>query len=163
LIFNWLLRRNADHSAALYDAIVAAARQPRFYRDMGVPDTVDGRFDMLVLHLTMVVARLKGENQSLRQKLINRFCDDMDGNVRELGAGDLGVAKKVRRMAEAFQGRYSAYDAATTLAAMQAVVARNIYGGTAPTTELANYALQVRQRLAAQSLSEITDGRPDFS
>jgi len=163
MIFNLFFGKKNNQAAPLYAAIVAAARQPVFYRDLGVPDTVDGRFDMLVLHLALVVARLKGENGDLRQKLVNHFCVDMDDNVRELGAGDLGVAKKVRRMAEAFQGRYNAYDAADDLAKMGEAVARNIYAGAAPSDELARYAIAARNHLAAQTAQVIADGKPQFT
>ena len=163
MIFNLLFGRKADQAKALYAAIVAAARQPQFYRDMQVPDTIDGRFEMLVLHLALVVARLHGEQNKLRQQLVNRFCVDMDDNVRELGAGDLGVSKKVRRMAEAFQGRYGAYEAAQDLAAMSDAITRNVYAGKAPSDALARYALSAREKLSAQALADIVAGRPQFT
>ena len=163
MIWNRLFGKKEDSALALYAAIVAAARQPVFYRDWAVPDTIDGRFDMLVLHLAFVVARLRHEQEHLRQQLVNHFCVDMDDNVRELGAGDLGVAKKVRRMAEAFQGRYAAYDAATDLPTMAAAVDRNIYAGHAPSNILAEYALKLRSTLAAQALDEIVSGKPHFA
>jgi cytochrome b pre-mRNA-processing protein 3 len=163
MIFNLLFGRKADQAKALYAAIVAAARQPQFYREMQVPDTIDGRFDILVLHLALVVARLHGEQGKLRQQLVNNFCVDMDDNVRELGAGDLGVSKKVRRMAEAFQGRYSAYDAAQDLPAMNDAIARNVYAGLAPSDVLARYALAARKKLATQATEDIVGGRPLFT
>ena len=163
MIFNLLFGRKADQAKTLYAAIVAAARQPQFYRDMQVPDTIDGRFDMLVLHLALVIIRLHGERDKLRQQLVNQFCVDMDDNVRELGAGDLGVSKKVRRMAEAFQGRYVAYEAAQGLAAMSDAVARNVYAGKAPSDALARYALSAREKLAAQATDDIVVGRPLFT
>jgi len=163
MILRRLFSTKPDRAEALYAAIVAAARQPVFYRDWAVPDTVDGRFDLLVLHLALVVARLHGEDDALRQDLVNRFCQDMDDNVRELGAGDLGVAKKVRRMAEAFQGRYVAYHAALDLEAMTQAVARNIYAGEAPSPNLASYALRMRANLAGQTTEEIVSGKPKFA
>ena len=163
MIFNLLFGRKADQAKTLYAAIVAAARQPQFYRDMQVPDTIDGRFDMLVLHLALVIIRLHGERDKLRQQLVNHFCVDMDDNIRELGAGDLGVSKKVRRMAEAFQGRYVAYEAALDLAAMSDAITRNIYAGKAASDALARYALAARGKLAAQALDDIVAGRPQFT
>ena len=163
MIWSRLFPKKNKQAEALYAAIVAAARQPQFYRDLGVPDTVDGRFDMLVLHLALVVARLRGERDGLRQELVNQFTTDMDDNVRELGAGDLGVAKRVRSMAEAFQGRYTAYDAAQDLPEMAAAVNRNIYAGSAPSDTLALYALQARKRLAAQLTDDIVAGKPQFT
>src|ERR1700692_2771432 len=85
---------------AIYGMIVTQAREPLFYRDLGVPDTVNGRFDLLVLHLWMVLHRLKSMEGAadLSQALFDHFCDDMDANLREMGA--------------AFDGGAAAYDLA---------------------------------------------------
>ena len=101
---------------AIYGMIVTQARQPSFYRDMGVPDTVNGRFDLLVLHLWMVLRRFKSAEAAanLSQALFDRFCDDMDANLREMGVGDLTVPKRMRAFGEAFYGRAAAYDLALT-------------------------------------------------
>ena len=94
--------------------IVTQAREPLFYRDLGVPDTVNGRFDLLVLHLWMVLRRLKPieGGAGLSQALFDRFCDDMDANLREMGVGDLTVPKRMQAFGEAFYGRAAAYDLA---------------------------------------------------
>jgi cytochrome b pre-mRNA-processing protein 3 len=84
-----LFKPKSNPAAALYAAIVAAARQPKFYAEWGVPDTVDGRFDMIVLHLYLVLARLRENAPELCQALTDTFCTDMDSNLREMGAGDL--------------------------------------------------------------------------
>jgi cytochrome b pre-mRNA-processing protein 3 len=99
---------------AIYGMIVAQAREPLFYRDLGVPDTVNGRFDLLVLHLWMVLRRLKPieGGMDLAQTLFDRFCDDMDANLREMGVGDLTVPKRMQAFGEAFYGRAAAYDLA---------------------------------------------------
>jgi cytochrome b pre-mRNA-processing protein 3 len=99
---------------AIYGMIVTQAREPLFYRDLGVPDTVNGRFDLLVLHLWMVLRRLKPTEGrvDLAQPLFDRFCDDMDGNLREMGVGDLTVPKRMQAFGEAFYGRAAAYDLA---------------------------------------------------
>jgi cytochrome b pre-mRNA-processing protein 3 len=98
----------------IYGMIVTQAREPLFYRDLGVPDTVNGRFDMLVLHLWMVLRRLKPieGGTGLSQTLFDRFCDDMDANLREMGVGDLTVPKRMQAFGEAFYGRAAAYDLA---------------------------------------------------
>jgi cytochrome b pre-mRNA-processing protein 3 len=98
----------------IYGMIVTQAREPLFYRDLGVPDTVDGRFDMLVLHLWMVLRRLHTVEGgvALRQALFDRFCADMDANLREMGVGDLAVPKRMQAFGEAFYGRTAAYDLA---------------------------------------------------
>jgi cytochrome b pre-mRNA-processing protein 3 len=101
---------------AIYGMIVTQAREPLFYRDLGVPDTVNGRFDLLVLHLWMVLRRLKAVEggAGLCQALFDRFCDDMDANLREMGVGDLVVPKRMQAFGEAFYGRTAAYDLALT-------------------------------------------------
>jgi len=98
---------------AIYGMIVTQAREPLFYRDLGVPDTVNGRFDLLVLHLWLVLRRLRAEGAvGLSQALFDRFCNDMDDNLREMGVGDLTVPKRMRAFGEAFYGRTAAYDLA---------------------------------------------------
>ncbi len=99
---------------AIYGMIVTQAREPLFYRDLGVPDTVNGRFDLLVLHLWMVLRRMRPMQDAagLSQALFDRFCDDMDGNLREMGVGDVTVPKRMRAFGEAFYGRVAAYDLA---------------------------------------------------
>ena len=99
---------------AIYGMIVAQAREPLFYRAMGVPDTVNGRFDMVLLHLWMVLRRLRpaAGGVDLSQALFDHFCGDMDANLRELGVGDLTVPKRMQKFGEAFYGRAAAYDAA---------------------------------------------------
>jgi cytochrome b pre-mRNA-processing protein 3 len=101
---------------AIYGMIVTQAREPLFYRDLGVPDTVNGRFDLLVLHLWMVLRRLKSVEggTAVCQALFDRFCDDMDANLREMGVGDLTVPKRMQAFGEAFYGRSAAYDLAVT-------------------------------------------------
>ena len=99
---------------AIYGMIVTQAREPLFYRDLGVPDTVNGRFDLLVLHLWLVLRRFKlvDGGTGLSQALFDRFCDDMDANLREMGVGDLTVPKRMQAFGEAFYGRVAAYDLA---------------------------------------------------
>jgi cytochrome b pre-mRNA-processing protein 3 len=103
-----------DTIEVIYGMIVTQAREPTFYRDLGVPDTVNGRFDLLVLHLWMVLRRLRsvGDAAKVSQALFDRFCSDMDANLREMGVGDLAVPKRMRAFGEAFYGRSAAYDAA---------------------------------------------------
>ena len=99
---------------AIYGMIVTQAREPLFYRDLGVPDTVNGRFDLLLLHLWMVLRRIRpmAVGAGLSQTLFDRFCDDMDANLREMGVGDLTVPKRMQAFGEAFYGRAAAYDLA---------------------------------------------------
>ncbi len=98
----------------IYGMIVAQAREPLFYRDLAVPDTVNGRFDLLVLHMWMVLRRLRSTPDGVKQSqtLFDHFCNDMDANLRELGVGDLTVPKRMQAFGEAFYGRSAAYDKA---------------------------------------------------
>lgn len=118
---------------AIYGMIVTQAREPLFYQDLGVPDTVNGRFDLLVLHLWMVLRRLRPtpDGVGLSQALFDRFCDDMDANLREMGVGDLTVPKRMQAFGEAFYGRVAAYDVALAAGEepLAQALAKNILNG----------------------------------
>ena len=165
MILARLFRPKPNPARPLYEAIVAAARQPWAYQEAQVPDTVDGRFDFLVLHLCLVLERLGQDVPEFKQALIDYFCTDMDDNLRELGAGDLSVAKKVRRMAEALAGRFAAYDAAIDSAEMERAIQRNVYGGRAGpgVAQLATYAIAARGLLQAQMLADLLAGKVHFA
>jgi cytochrome b pre-mRNA-processing protein 3 len=149
---------------AIYGMIVTQAREPLFYRDLAVPDTVNGRFDMLVLHLWMVLRRLKPieGGTGLSQTLFDRFCDDMDANLREMGVGDLTVPKRMQAFGEAFYGRTAAYDLA--LAAGQEPLAqalcKNILNGEAveKARRLARYAEASIAALAGTDEAKLRSG-----
>ncbi len=132
-MFRWPKRSpRADTIAGLYGVIVAQARRTVFYLDYGVPDTLAGRFDMIVLHLVLVVRRLRRETAAIRalgQGVFDLFCRDMDHSFREMGIGDLAVPKHMRGVAEAFYGRAAAYEEAIDRAEgeLAAVLARNIF------------------------------------
>jgi cytochrome b pre-mRNA-processing protein 3 len=143
----------------VYGMIVAQARSPSFYRDYGVPDTVSGRFDMIVLHLVLVLRRLRqapANVHPLGQQIFDRFCRDMDHNFREMGVGDLAVPKEMRRVAEAFYGRAGAYEAALDggdRVVLEAALARNVFGVGEPplgARRLAAYMHQAARQLATQ-------------
>ena len=118
---------------AIYGMIVTQAREPLFYRDLGVPDTVNGRFDLVVLHLWMVLRRLQpmADGKHLSQALFDHFCDDMDANLREMGVGDLTVPKRMQAFGEAFYGRAAAYDLALSAGRepLAQALCRNILNG----------------------------------
>jgi cytochrome b pre-mRNA-processing protein 3 len=118
---------------AIYGMIVTQAREPLFYQDLGVPDTVNGRFDLLLLHLWMVLRRLRQvtDGVELGQALFDHFCADMDDNLREMGVGDLAVPKRMQAFGEAFYGRSAAYDLAVTdnSEALAQALCRNILEG----------------------------------
>lgn len=157
--------RGPDTISALYGMIVAQARLPCLYRDYAVADTVNGRFDLIVLHLAMVLDRLAQDPalKALAQGVFDRFCQDMDNNLREMGISDLKVPKEMQRMGEAFYGRAQAYKAAMSAADGQSLVdclARNIYGGSASAAapRLAAYMRQAVRDLAAQDAVQLAGG-----
>ncbi len=103
------------HAYTLYAAINAEARQERFFTEWGVPDTLDGRFEMILLHMFLYLHTMKqmGEGTTtLQRKLIEAFFEDMDRSVRELGVGDTGVSRRIKKMANAFYGRINAFETA---------------------------------------------------
>ena len=118
---------------AIYGMIVTQAREPIFYRDLGVPDTVNGRFDLLLLHLWLLLRRLRTAHGGvdLSQALFDRFCEDMDDNLREMGVGDQTVPKRMRAFGEAFYGRVQAYDQAidSGAEALAQAICKNILNG----------------------------------
>jgi cytochrome b pre-mRNA-processing protein 3 len=118
---------------AIYGMIVTQAREPLFYRDLGVPDTVNGRFDLVLLHLWLLLRRLKsvGSGTALSQALFDHFCTDMDDNLREMGVGDQTVPKRMREFGEAFYGRTAAYDMALSegIDALAGAICKNVLNG----------------------------------
>ncbi|MGE0713868.1 MAG: ubiquinol-cytochrome C chaperone family protein [Alphaproteobacteria bacterium] len=166
-------RRDGDEKAAadLYLKVVEQARVPVFYERLAVPDTLDGRFELVALHAFLVLHRLAegGERtRALGQALFDLMFADMDRNLREMGAGDLGVGKRVQQMAEAFYGRLAAYRTAMAEgdAALEAALRRNLYGTVPadelPTRTLADYVRAVARALAEQDLADLADGRVRF-
>lgn len=170
-MLSWLRRdrRVKVRAQTLYAAVLRLARQPAFYRDRGVPDTFEGRFDLLVLLVHLVLRRLRqlGEPaRGLAQALFDTMMDDMDTVLRESGASDTAVPKKVRAMAAAFYGRGLAYDeawASNDPAALERALARNVLGDAGATAvELAAFARDADTRLAALDLDAIASGRALF-
>lgn len=124
----------------LYGAIVARSRDPVFYTDYKVPDTVEGRFEMILVHAFLLFHRLKDESEERRQlgqRVFDAFCVDMDANLREMGVGDLTVPKKMKRVTQSFYGRVNAYEIpvdAGQSGALADAVLRNVYGSDAERT-----------------------------
>jgi cytochrome b pre-mRNA-processing protein 3 len=151
----------------IYEAIVAAARRPLPYVEWGVGDTFDGRFDMAVLHLFLVLDRLRGEDSVFRQALTDLFFSEMDRALRESGVGDLSVGKRVRKMAEACYGRIGAYEQALQQGedALAGVIARNFFpegGGQESARKLARYVLDCRAMFAEMSPALVMKGKFKF-
>lgn len=165
--FNWPFssffgsgRRSAATIEAIYGAIVAQAREPVFYRDMGVPDQVEGRFDLIVLHLWLVMRRLRAIDGGAEwsQRLFDHFCSDMDANLREMGVGDLTVPKRMKEFGEAFFGRVATYDNAwedVSGAALRVALARNILGLPTEPQKAVPLAAYVRKAAAHLDKSDM--------
>ena len=156
---------------ALYEQIVAAARRPLLYAEWNVPDTPLGRFEMIALHMFLVLHRMRGETgdaHDVAQNLTDTFFADVEHSIRELGIGDLGVPKRMKKLARMFYGRAVAYGEAIDRddrAALAAALARNVRPGDAlwpQAAELAGYALAAHRGLAAQPLSGLMSGRIEF-
>lgn len=167
-----LFRKNPSSDAvyAVYTAIVAQSRQPVFYADWGIPDTVTGRFDMISLHLSLLFRRLRAEKTAAEfsQALFDLFFKDMDNSLRELGAGDMAVPKKVRKMSEIFYGLMTSLNEAMDRddrPGVEAVLRRNVYGEaeSAHAPQLAAYLFAQYDSLAAQALADIVGGRLDMA
>ena len=157
----------------LYGEIVAQARQPWLYSTAGVPDTVDGRFDMVVLHAFLVFDRLSGTDSRakvLSQAVFDEMFRDMDRSLREMGASDVGVGPKVRRMAEVFYGRTRVYSEALQRSGearrqtLVAALARNVFAGVeeAEPGALADYVLEEHRALAERPLELLLSGQTGF-
>ena len=147
----------------LYRAIVAAGRDPAWYRDGGVPDTIDGRFDMIAALTALVLLRLEAEEAGRQPSVLltELFIADMDSSLRQIGIGDYVVGKHVGRMMGALGGRLSALREADR-EALTAAVGRNIFRGEPPSPEaLAFVSARLdafRTRLAAAPLDQLLAG-----
>jgi cytochrome b pre-mRNA-processing protein 3 len=164
-------KRHERAGFELYTAAVRAARDPYIFEILGVPDTLDGRFDVIGLYVFLVVHRLHAaskEGKDLAQAVFDAMFSDMDINLREIGVGDMTVGKRVRAMWEAFNGRSAAYAAALDsgdVMALSGAVARNVWRGQAPPDSahaLAALAMEQSKHLADQPVEALLAGRVSF-
>ncbi len=175
-MFDRFFRKKPARAAgeALYAAAADQARDPKFYTEMGAPDTVEGRFEMTVLHVWLVMRKLKGADSPARdaaQSLLDTMFSSFDDALRELGVGDLVVGKKIRKMAENFYGRAQAYEEAMAgeggngQPLLAAALARNIHESNDPETALglADYVISTAAAIDAQSSEDILRGEVSFS
>lgn len=170
-MFRFRRRRHERSGAALYEGAVAAAREPFLYASLGVPDTLDGRFDIVSLYGFLLIDRLEKEPPSgaeLAQALFDAMFSNMDVALRELGVGDPAVAKRMEAMWDAFHGRARAYRAALAGAdptALEAALARNVWRGRPNGQGAMALARLVRAEvthLAAQPLADLARGSVRF-
>lgn len=166
-----------DAATALYTAAVEQARSPALYADFGAPDTVEGRFEQVALHVYLILRRLKGDapqEKKVAQKLFDVMFQNMDDSLRELGVGDLSIGKKIRKLAENFYGRVAAYEDAldeeADEAALAAALGRNIFGDEASpqARPFAVYARTVAASIMEQPTARIAGGvvrfpEPEFT
>ena len=162
-LFSWGQRRQSREAEKLYSAAIEVARRPVFYEHFGVQDSVDGRFDSLSLVVILIMRRLHDcgtDGREFSQQLFDSMFADMDLSLREMGAGDIGVSKRVRVMSEAFFGRLQAYVTAldnNDRAALGAALKRNLFRDDYNADPLSNGAVDYVFALA----SEITNLKRD--
>lgn len=157
----------ADSVYAVYDAIVAQSRQEKFYAEWSVPDTVTGRFDMICLHMGMVLHRIRGEQSAFAQDLFDLFFKDMDRSLREMGVGDVSVPKRITKMGGVFYGlleKLTEVLDGDEQGALAGLLTRNIGGAEQPENaqRLAQYLQNLRARLATQTPDAIASGHIDL-
>lgn len=180
-MFNRLFKKDPMKAPAraVYTALVEAARRPIFYGLDGAPDTVDGRFDLIILHAILVFRQVRSigeEGKHFNQLVFDILFDDMDAALREMGTGDLSVGKKIREMGEAFYGRARAYEAAideNEVSVLAVAIERNLFAREGDDTEsdvaadpepslaanrLAAYAMNASAYLQDQNVSDILRG-----
>ena len=163
--------KHRDQAHSLYLAVVEQARRPVFYSHIGAPDSLDGRFEMILIHAVLLLRRLRDEGQTgsdLGQVMFDVMIDDMDQSLREMGVGDLAVGRRVKAMARAFFGRAAAYQAGLSAAdddasqAMIAALRRNLFGtvtvGDGQVAAMADYMREVSARLGEQPGTELLAG-----
>ena len=176
MIFSKLFKSKPAYSEevqALYRAVVAQSRQPEFFMHFEVADTVEGRYDMIMLHMFVVMRKLKSageETEVFTQSLYDLMFADMDLNLRELGVGDMGLARRVPRMAEAFYGRIIAYEeglaAEDDNASLKSALDRNLYRKTAASDEslekIAVYLRREASNLENADMDTLLKGKVTF-
>jgi cytochrome b pre-mRNA-processing protein 3 len=170
MIFGLFKKKNNNRAIVdrQYATLTAAARTPGFYLDLGVPDTVMGRFEMLSAIMILYFRRTKSSGvsgQEIAQEIVDAFFQDIDHSIRELGIGDQGVPKRMKKFAGMFYGRLESYAAALDASdrpALAAALRRNIYpqvDDKAPDMEgLAGWMMEASAALAAQSEETIATG-----
>lgn len=163
----------AGEAHIAYGNVVMQARNPWFYKMQGVPDTVDGRFDLIVLHLFLAANRLQQEVSTGTSEFIRVlsevFFADMDRSLREMGSTDTGTGKRVKAMAQAFYGRLQSYEqSAANEHALKESLRRNLYRESNTVlpeqlSALADYVQRNRQHLKSQPLANILTGNLGFT
>ena len=156
----------------LYSSVVAQARQPYFYTDLAVPDTPDGRYDMIMIHAFLLLHRLKRDlpnTKEISQALFDIMFEDMDKSLREMGAGDVGIGRRIKEMAKAFYGRIAAYDEGLNRDddSLDIALQRNVYRQSSVKNEqvsaLGSYIRREAVNLSDQPTEALLSGRLSFA
>lgn len=170
-MLHWFKRnaRLARTGQRLYERIVAQARTEAFYRDLRVPDTMDGRLELILLHLVLLLERLKSEGvtgQRIGQVVIERLIADMDDALRQIGIGDMGVPRRIQKAAAALRERVQDYGPGA--AGVEEALVRNVYrpAGEGDFSDaahaLAAYCEAARAALAGGASDDLLAGRISF-
>jgi cytochrome b pre-mRNA-processing protein 3 len=167
-MFAWIVDRNREKIASrIYSEIVAQARHPAFFSHYGVPDTIAGRYELMVLHVWLLLNRfrgLDGPGKDAAQAVCDRFFLEMDRALREMGVGDLSVPKKIKTFAGIYAARSAAYTAAVDAAddgALTDLVAGALSGGEAA-SGLARYVRRSIAELASRDAMALIEDRVVF-
>lgn len=171
---HWLgaRKRRKEVSEKLFGAVVTQSRRREFYMEYGVPDTLDGRYDMLVVHVALLMIRLQQEpdGKKLCQSLFDRFFRDMERSLREIGVGDLSVPRHMKRMMRGFNGRAERYRMAfrdSSPEMLEEAVRKNIYGDDAATDseaaqKMVRYIVRTFSYLQSQDGGALSSGNARF-
>lgn len=167
-----LEKPHEEKAFILYGSIVAQARQAYFYRDLKVADTVEGRYDMIIIHAFLLFYRLKEESEDARllsQTVFDAMFKDLDQSLREMGVGDMGVGPRIKKMASALYGRITAYDKALEAednTELEQAIARNVFTKTEPEDLvlklLGNYIRSNVEHFRLISLDDIFAGKISY-
>jgi len=173
-MFNLLGKsKTRRRAAALYSTVVEQARDPRFYSQCGVADNEDGRYDMILLHMFLVLERLARAptvDEDLKQSLFDTLFRDLDENLREMGYGDTGVRIRIQKMVEGFYGRMTAYrvgiDAVDNDQELAAALRRNLYRQRHPTDDdvqrMCRYVRRQWEAVLSQTAESLASGKLIF-
>ncbi len=167
-----LFKSNPIQAAAdlAYGRVVEQARQPAFFANLGIPDTLDGRFELICLHAFLYLHRLKqeAEGSALGQRFFDTMFADFDRSLREMGTGDLSVGRQIGRMVEAFYGRINAYEQglAADDGTLKPALERNLFGTATPSAAqlaaMADYLRREMAQLSRQRSADLLAGAVSF-
>lgn len=177
-------RRHAQIAAQLYGQALTQTRRETFYTEYGVPDSFDGRFDLLLVHVFIILHNLMGDDayEDLSQALFDATFKDMDQTLREMGIGDMGVPKHMKRMMKAFNGRMHSYQLAMSPdsvppdvlpegvvhGSMEEALRRNLYGTVENgeeqlASDIAKMIGYVQSSVEKADVEDIKQGRLDYA